>query len=87
MKKSLVLLLSSLLLISCSGQTSGYNPYSSRADEDISNRYEEPADEFHLSHWYPSDFGQAEVEESDEEVKVTYSKNVDYDIQIFLQLS
>jgi len=79
MKKSLVLLLSSLLLISCSGQTSGYNPYSSRADEDISNRYEKPADEFHLSHWYPSDFGQAEVEESDEEVKVTYMKNVDYE--------
>lgn len=80
MKKSLVLLLSSLLLISCSGQSkSNYDPYSSRADEDISNRYETPADEFHISHWYSSDFGQSEIEDNGDEVKVSYTKNIDYE--------
>ena len=77
MKKSLVLLFAStLILSSCakSNPSKGYDPYEERREQEILNTYEGGENEYHLSSWYSSDFGPIEVDETSEETNVTYSK-------------
>lgn len=79
MKKKILPLLFVALLTSCNGgeQTNSYDPYKDR--EEASNIYTESADEFHLSSWYASDYGLIDIEENEEETKVSYSKETGFE--------
>ena len=79
MKRIIPLLFAALMLVACSDNASAYNPYASREGMDISNKYEGDGNDFHLHHWYESEAGQCEVDESDELVNIKYTKNVNYE--------
>ena len=82
MKKSLVLLFASTLILSSCAKSNfskGYDPYEERREQEILNTYEGGENEYHLSSWYSSDFGPIEVDETSEETNVTYSKTYGYE--------
>ena len=79
MKRLLPLLFATLLLAGCNGDANPYNPYASREGVDVSNKYEGDGNDFYLHHWYESEAGQCEVDETDEQVTIKYTKNVNYE--------
>ena len=56
-----------------------YDPYASRKNEDVSNIYNGNQDEFHISSWYASDYGQIDVREKENETEVFYMKTFGYE--------
>lgn len=80
MKKILLLLTSVFLLAGCSSaKVSPYDPYKDRANEDVSNIYDGSGNDFHISSWYASDYGQIEVTEKENETEVFYMKTFGYE--------
>lgn len=78
-KKALFFTFIAFLLASCSSSSTKaeYDPYEDWPE--CQNIYKGNKDEFHLSHWYASDYGQIEVKENDEQVDVEYSKAVEFE--------
>lgn len=56
-----------------------FNPYASRKNEDVSNVYNGGGNDFHISSWYASDYGQIDVNETSTETEVFYMKTFGYE--------
>ena len=80
MKKQLLLtlLLSSLVLTGCNSNKK-YDIYSNRRDEDVLNVYSGDKNDFHISSWFASDFGQIETDEDNGVYTISYQKNITYE--------
>ena len=75
MKKLLLFLSSLFLLVGCNTKNP-YDPYASRANEDVKNVYNGDGNDFHVSYWYAPDDKSIDVEKQDNgEYKVFYQKH------------